>query len=95
MAHLLKNYNKIVNHPVEFGVYNNRRELIKNKHLDEVIIKITNPQFNNTLDQFDISACTKIIRNMFARNSYYLGFFQHNPNTRSDCPNAIGTHSLR
>ena len=85
------NYNKIVNHPVEFGVYNNRRELIKNKHLDEVIIKITNPQFNNTLDQFDISACTKIIRNMFARNSYYLGFFQHNPNR---CLDFYENHNL-
>ena len=89
------NYNKIVNHPVEFGVYNNRRELIKNKHLDEVIIKITNPQFNNTLDQFDISACTKIIRNMFARNSKYQKYFNHDSKNFDDNPNLYKLRDLR
>jgi hypothetical protein len=55
-------------------------KLIKNNYLDAVIRVINIPEFDETLDLFDIGACSSIIQNMFASNSKYLSYFKKDPN---------------
>jgi hypothetical protein len=65
--------------PVKCGIYIKCKLIKKNYYLDAVIRVIKKPQFNDTLDLFDIGACTTIVQNMFASNSKYLNYFKKDP----------------
>jgi hypothetical protein len=70
-----ENRDLIKEFPDKLGNYIKGKLIKKNNHLDGVIRVINNPEFNDTLDLFDIGACSSIIQNMLASNSKYLKYF--------------------
>jgi hypothetical protein len=74
-----ENRDLIKEFPVKMGNYITGKLIKKNNHLDGVIRVINNPEFNDTLDLFDIGACTSIVQNMFASNSKYFNYFKKDP----------------